>query len=81
MVPWAGLWSVIVLFLMVPWAGLWSVIVAFPGHSHLLSDSFGIQTLSADMIYVCCNRPYIVLFCYNIILNKPDAFSFRKSMP
>ena len=24
------------LFLMVPWVGLWSVIVAFPGHTHRL---------------------------------------------
>ena len=24
------------LFFVVPWVGMWSVIVAFPGHTHLL---------------------------------------------
>ena len=28
--------SVLCLFLIVPWVGLWSVIVPFPGHARLL---------------------------------------------
>ena len=30
--------SIPYLFLMVPWVGLWSVIVEFPGHTHLKNE-------------------------------------------
>ena len=37
--------SVLCLFLTVPWVGLQCVIVAFPGHTHLLLETRGIDGL------------------------------------
>ena len=44
--------SVLCLFLMVPWVGLWSLIVAFPGHTRMFFLTSVMEKLCPFMFHL-----------------------------
>ena len=58
------------LFLVVPWVGMWSVIVASPGHTHLLLFLFFVVVVSFGISPVTYSDPHLY-HTHRVACNPP----------